>query len=101
LQAHHCAARRCPQGPRWIRLATWARAAIVSRQSWRVLAVPVSSPGWVLASRCGSPQDARGLFGQDAIDGYARSGDPVQADGDTWYRISPATNLNGPTSETR
>jgi len=43
------------------------------------------------------------LLGQGALDGYARSREPVRADVDAWYQVSAATNLNDPTTtrETR
>jgi len=43
------------------------------------------------------------LLGQGALDGYARSREPVRADVDAWYKVSAATNLNDPTTtrETR
>jgi hypothetical protein len=47
--------------------------------------------------------DVQKLFGQDVVDGYARTGDAVQTDVDAWYEVSATTNLNDPitTRETR
>jgi hypothetical protein len=42
--------------------------------------------------------DVQELFGQDAVGGYSRSRDAVQADVDAWRQVSATTNLNDPTT---